>query len=156
MIYSSVHIDPVFHFIRDNFSRIPLYTYISFNGPLSSHVSSFCCHDTVWCVDIHHVYFRYKRKVEKVVFLDIKWPRSITRDFSQHKFLYTKQYLLLYRVFIKYCVLLLKMLWFFWSLPVLLQRLCSTCHYVVRVHKAGKPRTSSQEYILKFVKKDNI
>ena len=33
LIYSSVHIDRVYHFIRDHFSRIPLYTYISFNGP---------------------------------------------------------------------------------------------------------------------------
>ena len=32
--YSSVHIDRVYHFIRDHFSRIPLYTYISFNGPI--------------------------------------------------------------------------------------------------------------------------
>ena len=30
LIYSSVHID---RFIRDHFSWIPLYTYISFNGP---------------------------------------------------------------------------------------------------------------------------
>ena len=30
LIYSSVHIDRVYHFIRDHFS--PLYTYISFNG----------------------------------------------------------------------------------------------------------------------------
>ena len=34
LIYSSVHIDRVYHFIRDHFSRIPLYTYISFNGPI--------------------------------------------------------------------------------------------------------------------------
>ena len=27
LIYSSVHIDRVHHFIRDHFSRIPLYTY---------------------------------------------------------------------------------------------------------------------------------
>ena len=33
LIYSSVHIDRVYHFIRDHFSRVPLYTYISFNGP---------------------------------------------------------------------------------------------------------------------------
>ena len=33
-IYSRVHIDSVYHFIRKSFSRIPLYTYISFNGPL--------------------------------------------------------------------------------------------------------------------------
>ena len=33
LIYSSVHIDRVYHFIRDHFSRIPLYTDISFNGP---------------------------------------------------------------------------------------------------------------------------
>ena len=33
LIYSSVHIDRVYHFIRDHFPRIPLYTYISFNGP---------------------------------------------------------------------------------------------------------------------------
>ena len=32
LIYSSVHIDRVYHFIRDHFSRIPLYTYISCNG----------------------------------------------------------------------------------------------------------------------------
>ena len=36
LIYSSVHIDRVYHFIRDYFSRIPLYTYISFNGPSQS------------------------------------------------------------------------------------------------------------------------
>ena len=35
LIYSSVHIDRVYHFIRDNFSKIPLYTYISFNGPIA-------------------------------------------------------------------------------------------------------------------------
>ena len=35
-IYSSVHIDRVYHFIRDHFSRIPLFTYISFKGPHSS------------------------------------------------------------------------------------------------------------------------
>ena len=34
LIYSSVHIDRVYHFIRDHFSRIPLFTYISFNGPV--------------------------------------------------------------------------------------------------------------------------
>ena len=34
LIYSSVHIDRVYHFKRDHFSRIPLYTYISFNGPV--------------------------------------------------------------------------------------------------------------------------
>ena len=34
LIYSSVHIDRVYNFIRDHFSRIPLYTYISFNGPV--------------------------------------------------------------------------------------------------------------------------
>ena len=33
LIYSSVHIDREYHFVRDHFSRIPLYTYISFNGP---------------------------------------------------------------------------------------------------------------------------
>ena len=33
LICSSVHIDRVYHFILDHFSRIPLYTYISFNGP---------------------------------------------------------------------------------------------------------------------------
>ena len=33
LIYSSVHINRVYHFIRGHFSRIPLYTYISFNGP---------------------------------------------------------------------------------------------------------------------------
>ena len=33
LINSSVHIDRVYHFIRDHFSQIPLYTYISFNGP---------------------------------------------------------------------------------------------------------------------------
>ena len=34
LMYSSVHIDRIYHFIRDHFSRIPLYTYISFNGRL--------------------------------------------------------------------------------------------------------------------------
>ena len=34
LIYSSVHIDLVYHFIRDHFSRIPIYTYISFNRPV--------------------------------------------------------------------------------------------------------------------------
>ena len=33
LIYSSVHIDRVYHFMRYHFSRIPLYTYISLNGP---------------------------------------------------------------------------------------------------------------------------
>ena len=33
MIYSSVHFDRVYHFIQNHFSRIPLYMYISFNGP---------------------------------------------------------------------------------------------------------------------------
>ena len=33
LIYSSVHIDRVYHFIRDHFSRIPFYPHISFNGP---------------------------------------------------------------------------------------------------------------------------
>ena len=33
LLYSSVHINRVYHFIRDHFSRIPLFTYISFNGP---------------------------------------------------------------------------------------------------------------------------
>ena len=46
-IYSIVHIDRVHHFIRDHFSRIPLYTYISFNltdpslqnaGPVHRHL----------------------------------------------------------------------------------------------------------------------
>ena len=34
LIYSSVHIDRAYHFIRDHFSRIPSYTYISFNWPV--------------------------------------------------------------------------------------------------------------------------
>ena len=33
LVYSSVHIDRVYHFIRDHFSRIPLHTYTSFHGP---------------------------------------------------------------------------------------------------------------------------
>ena len=33
LIYSSVPIDRLYNFIPDHFSRIPLYTYISFNGP---------------------------------------------------------------------------------------------------------------------------
>ena len=35
--------------------------------------------------------------------------------------------MLSYRVFIKYCVFFLKILWFFLTLPVLLQRWCYTC-----------------------------
>ena len=45
LIYCSVHINRVFHFIRDNFSRIQLYTYISFNGP---HVQSDLCTKCVY------------------------------------------------------------------------------------------------------------
>ena len=41
LIYSSVHIDCVYHFIRDHFSRIPLYTDISFNGPTKPKVGRY-------------------------------------------------------------------------------------------------------------------
>ena len=41
LIYSSVHIDRVYHFIQDHFSRIPLYMYISFNGPYQQIWQSF-------------------------------------------------------------------------------------------------------------------
>ena len=36
LIYSSVHIDRIVYIILyvDHFSRIPLYTYISFDGPV--------------------------------------------------------------------------------------------------------------------------
>ena len=37
LIYSSVHIDRVYNFIRDHFSRIPLYSHISFNGPVQKY-----------------------------------------------------------------------------------------------------------------------
>ena len=36
LIYSSVHIDRVFHFIRDHFTRIPLYTKVIFDGPIKT------------------------------------------------------------------------------------------------------------------------
>ena len=48
-----------------------------------------------------------------------------------------------YRVFIKYCV-------FFWTLPVLLQRWCSTCLL------QGKTEKSRVRNILKSMKKHNI
>ena len=52
LIYSSVHIDRVYQFKRDHFSRIQLYTYISFNGPrvppvfhtlAIGHISKYTC-----------------------------------------------------------------------------------------------------------------
>ena len=50
-----------------------------------------------------------------------------------------------YRVFFKYCVFFPKILWFFWTLPVLLQRWCSSC--LVCVHtltlRANRERPES-------------
>ena len=34
LIHSSVHIDRVYNFVHNHFSRIPLRTYVAFNGPL--------------------------------------------------------------------------------------------------------------------------
>ena len=47
------------------------------------------------------------------------------------------------------------MLWFFWSLPILLQRWCSTCLMCVRTHTdtEGKQRKASVRNILKYSKK---
>ena len=64
LIYSSVHIDRLYHFIRDHFSRIPLYTYTSFNGPVPKpcrqnefsihfHFYSRSKHSTQNCSHIH-------------------------------------------------------------------------------------------------------
>ena len=49
-----------------------------------------------------------------------------------------------YRVFIKYCVLFLKMLRFFSTLPVLLQRWCSTCPVCVHTLTPRENRESPE------------
>ena len=54
-------------------------------------------------------------------------------------------------------VFFLKMLWFFWTLQVLLQRWCLTWHCVHTLTPRGnRERGQSPEYILKSWKKHNI
>ena len=58
-----------------------------------------------------------------------------------------------YRVFIKYCVFL-KMLWFFWTLPVLLQRWFST--YLVCVHTLTPRENGERPEYFKIFGKNTI
>ena len=53
-------------------------------------------------------------------------------------------------------VFFLKMLWFFWTLPVLLQRWCSTCLVCTYTDTEGKQRKARVWDILKSSKKHNI
>ena len=54
-------------------------------------------------------------------------------------------------------VLFLKMLWFFWTLQVLLQRWCSTCHCVHTLTPRGNPeRPESGIYLKIFEKTQNL
>ena len=60
----------------------------------------------------------------------------------------------MYRVFINYCVFFLKIFEFFWTLPVLLHRWCSTCLVCVHTHwQRGKTEKSRVRNILKSSKK---
>ena len=66
LIYSSVHIDRVYHFIRDHFSRIPLYTYISFNGPPRQKLGQ----DSRYIEGGRYIYiYIYMIKLEKYIIL---------------------------------------------------------------------------------------
>ena len=53
-------------------------------------------------------------------------------------------------------VFFLQMLWFFWTLPVLLQRLCSTCLVCVHTRHRGKTEKGKSPEYLKICEKNTI
>ena len=59
-----------------------------------------------------------------------------------------------YSVFIKYCFFPLKMLWFFWTLPVLLQRWWSTCLVCVHIMTPRENRERPESKIFKNIPKN--
>ena len=88
-IYSSVHIERVYHFIRDHFSRIPLYTYISFNGPLQIHNLALSLGRLKAILDDKHLYNRdtFSHTLHRSSFI-VTITEDIRRERDMRRFVY--------------------------------------------------------------------